>query len=144
MYRDRHLLSLTATPIAEPAKLPASKRLPLSQMFAGIYASVWGSIVAFAGIVLLKTGIASGLPFGGGVAVILIAIFVLPGLLMLISGIWLIWRARWARWVGLVSTIGAILVALGLGNLVGTVISLGLIVVLLLSLPYSLNRPAVV
>ena len=77
-------------------------------------------------------------------AVILIAIFVLPGLLMLVSGIWLIWRARWARWVGLVSTIGAILVALGLGNLVGTVISLGLIVVLLLSLPYSLNRPAVV
>ena len=54
MYRRHHSVSVNARPIAQPAKLPASKPLPLLQVLAGIYASIWGSIVAFAGIVLLK------------------------------------------------------------------------------------------
>src|SRR5438093_11271912 len=118
MYRCHHSVSVNARPIAQPAKLPASKPLPLFQMLAGIYASIWGSIVAFAGIVLLKTGIASGLPFGGAVAVILLAIFVLPGLLMLVSGIWLILCVRLARWVGLVSSVGVFIVSFRLGYIV--------------------------
>ena len=144
MYRDRHLLSLTATPIAEPAKLPASKRLPLSQMFAGIYASIWGSFVAIAGIAFIRGRIASGYSLEPGSFVIVVAILAVPGLLMLISGIWLIWRARWARWIALVSTIVDVLVSLGLGDGVGTIVDLGLIVVLLVALVNELNRPAAV
>jgi len=144
MYRGAHSGSLNASPVAETARPPASKSFALWSVLVGIYASIWGSFVAIAGIAFIRGRIASGYSLEPGPFVIVVAILVVPGLLMLISGIWLIWRARWARWIALVSTIVDVLVSLGLGDGVGTIVDLGLIVVLLVALVNELNRPAAV
>jgi hypothetical protein len=100
---------------------------------AGIYAGVWGAIVTIVGVAFLKRGIESGLPFSPPVAALLIAIFVLPGALTLVSGLWLIWRARWAPWLGVISTLVVVLVSLGTGDALGTLISLVLVALLAVS-----------
>ena len=106
---------------------------PVVTILAGVYASVWGAILAFAGVVILKAGVSSGLLPSTAAALFVGAIIVLPGVLMIVSGLWMIWQARWAVVLAFLSTFIAALVSLTLGNQLDFLVSGGLVIVLLLS-----------